>query len=47
VRRYFAELEALAREARASHDPQVLICALRLVAHQVKTVREFIRRGML
>ena len=36
ARRYFAGLEALAREARTSNDPRVLMDALAVVARQGK-----------
>jgi hypothetical protein len=34
ARRYFAELESLAREARCSRNPRVVLCALKVVAQQ-------------
>jgi hypothetical protein len=45
ARRYLAGLEAMAREARTSSDPRVLICALR-VARQGKIVSELAGRGV-
>ena len=45
ARRYLAGLEALAREARTSNDPRVLIAALRVAARQGKTVAELVGRG--
>jgi hypothetical protein len=46
ARRYLAGLEALAREARSSNDPRVLICALRVIARQGKTIDELADRGV-
>jgi hypothetical protein len=46
VRKYLAGLEALVREARRSDDPRVLVCALRVVAWQGKTVQELTGGGL-
>ncbi len=43
IRQYFAGLEALAREARASNDPRVLLAALSIVERQHATVVELFR----
>jgi hypothetical protein len=39
-RKYLAAVEHLAREARHSRDPQVLITALRVLAMQARTIAE-------
>jgi len=39
VRQYFSGVEALAREARASRDPRVLVAALAILERQHATVR--------
>jgi hypothetical protein len=41
-----AGLDALAREARISSNPRVLICALKIIARQGKTVDELTSRGV-
>lgn len=42
ARRYFAELEALACEARQTRDPRVLVDALRVLTMQPANVRELL-----
>ena len=42
IRRYFAGLQSLAREARKSHDPRVLMDALAIMERQPATVRSLL-----
>ena len=44
VRQYFAGVEALAAEARASRDPRVLNAALAILQRQHATVRGLLGR---
>jgi hypothetical protein len=42
IRKYLSGVEALAREARNSQDPRVLISALAIMERQPETVRSLI-----
>jgi hypothetical protein len=42
VRRYLAGVEALAREARESEDPRVLITGLAVLARQQDTIQRML-----
>ena len=43
ARQYFAGLESLAREARVSRDPRVLLAALAVMRRQPATVSGLVR----
>lgn len=42
VRAYLRDVEALAREARATRDPRVLLATLEILGRQRETVKGFV-----